>query len=222
MPPRGPRSRTPSPPPPVAGEGEGRGARTIGLIVAGGVVVLVVGVLLITQVFGGGDDAQQAASPSNSATPAQAPPEDGGPPPRGEVNVAVLNGTTVAGLADDIAAELAESGFRRGAVKTNSDQTLSATTVQFAEGSRESALEVAELLGIGEEALARLERNTRVTAGEEAAVIVIVGNDGVGNPAGAEGGATEGAGATDGTGGATEGTGGTGGATEGTGGAVTP
>ncbi|MCP9491642.1 MAG: LytR C-terminal domain-containing protein [Solirubrobacteraceae bacterium MAG38_C4-C5] len=221
VPPRGPRPKAP-PPPPVAGDGEGRGGRTIGLIVAGGLVALAVGVLLITQVFGG-DDAQQAASPSNSATPAQAPPEDEGPPPRGEVNVAVLNGTTINGLAETVADELEESGFQRGQTATNTaDQTLSSTTVQFAEGSRESALEVAEVLGLGEGAVEQLERNTRVATNEEAAVVVLVGNDGVGNPGGA-GGGTEGTGATDGTGGtggATDGTGGTGGATDGTGGAT--
>jgi hypothetical protein len=179
--------------------------------VAGVLAALVVGVLLITQVFGGGDDAQQAATPSNSATPLQASPGDEGPPPRGEVNVAVLNGTNVANLANDIAAELEESGFQRGAVATNPVQTLSATTVEFAEGSRESALEVAEVLGVGDEAVAPLERNTRVSAGEEASVVVVVGNDGVGDPAGAASGA-----------GGTEGTGGTGDATDGTGGAVSP
>ncbi len=203
MPARGPRPKTP-PPPPVAGDGGGHGARTIGLVVAGVLAALVVGVLLITQVFGGGDDAQQAATPSNSATPLQASPGDEGPPPRGEVNVAVLNGTTVSGLADDVAADLEESGFQRGAVKTNTaDQTLSTTTVEFAEGSRDSALEVAEVLGVGEESVEPLERNTRVAADEQAMVVVLVGNDGVGNPAGAESG-----GATEGTGGATDGTGG--------------
>jgi len=197
LPPRGPRSGMP-PPPPVAGDGQGRGARTTALIVAGGLAALVAGVLLITQIFGGGDDDRRAASPSNSATPAQAPPEREGPPPRGEVNVAVLNGTTVNGLAETIADELEESGFQRGETATNTaDQTLSATTVQFAQGSRESALEVAEVLGVGEEGVERLERNTRVTAGEEAAVVVLVGNDGVGNPAGA--GAPEGTGSADGT-----------------------
>lgn len=199
--PRGPRPRTP-PPPPVAGDGDGHGVRLVGLIVGGVLAALVVGALLITQVFGGADGAEQPAAPSNSATPAQAPPGEEGPPPRGEVNVAVLNGTTVAGLADTIAAELEDSGFERGEVATNvADQTLSETTVQFAEGSRESALEVAEVLGLGEEAVEPLERNTRVAAGEEAEVVVLVGNDGVGNPAGAESG---------------------GGGTEGTGGAVTP
>ena len=194
--PRGPRPRTP-PPPPVGGDGDGQGTRMIGLIIGGALAAVVVGVLLITQVFGGGDEAQQPAAPSNSAAPAQAPPGEEGPPPRGEVNVAVLNGTTVAGLAVTIAAELEQSGFQRGEVATNvADQTLTETTVQFAEGSRESALEVAEVLGLDEEAVEPLERNTRVAAGEEAAVVVLVGNDGVGNPAGAEsgGGGTEGTG----------------------------
>jgi hypothetical protein len=204
VPPRAPRPRTPPPPPPVAGNGAGGGfgGRMIALVVAGGLLALVVGVLLITQVFGGDDDAQQAAAPSNSTPPAQTPPEDEGPPPRGEVNVAVLNGTTVNGLAETVADEVAESGFQRGETATNSDQTLSATTIEFAEGTRESALEVAEVLGVDEEAVAPLERNTRVTAGEEAAVIVIVGNDGVGNPAGADGGGgtSEGTGTTEGTG----------------------
>ena len=199
--PRGPRHRIP-PPPPVAGDADGHGARMIGLVIGGALAALVVGVLLITQVFGGGDEPDQAAAPSNSATPAQAPPGEEGPPPRGEVNVAVLNGTTVAGLADTIAAELEQSGFQRGEVATNvADQTLSETTIQFTEGSRESALEVAEVLGLGEEAVEPLVRNTRVAAGEEADVVVLVGNDGVGNPAGAQSG---------------------GGGTEGTGGAVTP
>ncbi|HEV2770117.1 MAG TPA: LytR C-terminal domain-containing protein [Solirubrobacteraceae bacterium] len=145
---------------------------------AGVLLVLAVGVLVLTGTFsGGGQPPPGAAQPSNDVA-AQGGAAAEQPRPRGEVTVAVLNGTTSAGLAAGTAAEVARAGFRQGAVDDNDVQNLSATTIEYAQGYRASAREVAQVVGVGADAIAQLDRNTQVLAGEQANVVIIVGADG--------------------------------------------
>jgi len=144
----------------------------------GVLLVLAVGVLVLTGTFGGEPAPRQAAQPSNGDAPARGGGSDGQPRPRGEVTVAVLNGTTSAGLAAGTADEVAQAGFRQGTVDDNDVQNLSATTVEYAQGYGPSAREVAQVLGVGNDAVTQLDRNTQVLAGEQANVVVIVGGDG--------------------------------------------
>jgi len=176
-----PRGRRPGgqPPPPPTGESGRRLPPLAGVAVAAGVLlVLAVGVLVLTGTFsGGGSPPPQAAQPIAGAPPAQGGGEPEQPRPRGQVTVAVLNGTTSAGLAAGTADEVARAGFRPGAATDNDVQNLSASTVEYAEGYRASAREVAAVIGVGDDAINRLDRNTRVLAGPEANVVIVVGAD---------------------------------------------
>ncbi|MBJ7520570.1 MAG: LytR C-terminal domain-containing protein [Solirubrobacteraceae bacterium] len=173
------------------GEGGGRSTGKM-LGIAGGVVVgLLVIVLGVTQLTGGDD----TPAPSNTvgetvADPAAESGEETAESTRtstnasgsganepSAVNVAVLNGTTVAGLAASISQEIEQAGYVRGTVTNSPDQSRSATIVAFREGSRADALQVARQIGAGEDAVQPLDPSDAVTAGEEADVVVIVGAD---------------------------------------------
>jgi hypothetical protein len=130
-------------------------------------------VLLVTQVVGGDDPAPQPNTVQNPpGSGAQAP---GAPVSRGETTVAVLNGTTVPGLAAQIADQLERGGFRRGQVTNAADQQRAETTVAYASGSRRGAQEVARILEVPRVTAA--DANTQAIAGPDAEVIVTVGSD---------------------------------------------
>ena len=57
----------------------------------------------------------------------------------GNVTVAVLNGTTVPGLAAALRDELAAAGFKKGTIDVYSDQQLAASVVQYAPGRQAEA-----------------------------------------------------------------------------------
>jgi hypothetical protein len=89
----------------------------------------------------------------------------------------VLNGTTTTGLAARVADEVEEAGFDRGTVADATEQNRSATMVQYVEGAREQARDVAEVIGVGADAISQLDQGTRLLAGEGARVVVTVGAD---------------------------------------------
>lgn len=158
-------------------------------IVGGLIAVLLVGILVATQLLGGDDG---PAPPANTiaTTPADAAPDDSEDRPkettntsttpevsRGSITVAVLNGTLTTGLAKGASDKVAEAGYRIGKITNANDQSRTATTVQFAEGSRRAAEDVAELIGVPVSAVSALDPGTRVVAGEDAVVVVTVGAD---------------------------------------------
>lgn len=178
-PPRGPARR--------ADEGGGRSTGKVLGIVAGvvlGVVVVGFGAMQLL----GGDDAPAPSTTAPATTPEPAAGSgseestrtsttgSGGNSPS-SVNVAVLNGTTVTGLAAEIAQQVEQAGYIRGTVTNSPDQSRSATIVSFREGSRGDALKVAQQIGVGEDAVQPLDPSDAVTAGEDADVVVIVGAD---------------------------------------------
>jgi hypothetical protein len=149
--------------------------------VLGGLAIIAVAALLITQVFGGDDADTGPAKPNTVAATTQ---EDGGgtttpaaEPDRG-TQVAVLNGTTVTGLARAAADKLTSGGYKQvGPVTTDtSNQQRPATVVFFESSARREALDAAELLGLGRGALQPMDQNARVLGGG-APVVVIVGAD---------------------------------------------
>ena len=89
----------------------------------------------------------------------------------------MLNGTTVTGLARGAMNRILERGYREGIVVTNTDQTIQKTAVQYAQGNRRQALDVARIVGVGRDALQPIDQNTRVLGGADASVVVIVGAD---------------------------------------------
>jgi hypothetical protein len=137
--------------------------------------------------LGGEDKSPPAPRPNTVAPPAAAttPADDNGGGgsaastrvDRGQVTVAVLNGTTFTGLARSASDKLTRAGFKPGVVTNDTtNQTRSATAIFYAEDQRRAALEVARLIGIGRDAVQPLDRNTSTIAGD-ADVVVSVGAD---------------------------------------------
>jgi LytR cell envelope-related transcriptional attenuator len=91
----------------------------------------------------------------------------------GEVDVAVLNGTSVPGLAAKVGDDVRVNGFRLGAV-TNSRDQFDQTVVMYRPGQQRAARKVAHDLGV--EPLQPIDRQTEETAGD-ADVVVIAGAD---------------------------------------------
>ncbi len=166
--------------PPRAGGGgrtrtAGRPRRPLILALAGGVLALAaVGIVLATQ-LGGGDEPERAERPpSNRVVP---PATSGGDrQSRANTNVAVLNGTTVNGLARRVADRIESAGFTRGVVTNASDRNRSATIIAYVPAARREALEVARVIRVGSDAVAPLDRNTQLLA-PDARVVVTVGAD---------------------------------------------
>ncbi|MBJ7470743.1 MAG: LytR C-terminal domain-containing protein [Solirubrobacteraceae bacterium] len=154
-----------------------------------GVVALLAGIVIAGFVlFGGGGD-----EPVTSNTPEQTDGEggEGGgssdtteTTPRettvnpSSINVRVLNGTTVSGLAQRVTDRLKGDGFGTDRPDTlTSNQTVQNTTVSYREGQRASAIAVAEALGLTESAVQPLDADLSVAAGETAEVVVLTGTD---------------------------------------------
>jgi hypothetical protein len=91
----------------------------------------------------------------------------------GEVDVAVLNGTSVPGLAAKVGDDVRVNGFRLGAV-TNSRDQFDQTVVMYAPGQQRAARKVAHDLGV--KPLQPIDRQTEQTVGD-ADVVVIAGAD---------------------------------------------
>jgi hypothetical protein len=90
-----------------------------------------------------------------------------------EVDVAVLNGTSVPGLAAKVGDDVRVNGFRLGAV-TNSRDQFDQTVVMYARGQQRAARKVAHDLGV--KPLQPIDRQTEQAAGD-ADVVVIAGAD---------------------------------------------
>jgi hypothetical protein len=87
-----------------------------------------------------------------------------------EIEVAVLNGTAVPGLAASFGDQVEGKGFKLGAV-TNSSSSFAASVVMFKRGHKPEARKVAKLLQIGKLQLMSSEIES-VSAGADVAVIV--------------------------------------------------
>ncbi|MCD6726071.1 MAG: LytR C-terminal domain-containing protein [Solirubrobacteraceae bacterium] len=150
------------------------------IVAVAAVVIAAVAVLLITQVLGGSD--QAPPQKPNIVEPATTPDTGGQStttaPNRSGTQVAVLNGTTVTGLARAAADKLQAGGYRDiGPVTTDtSNQARGATVVFFEPGARREAQDVARLIGIDRTALQQMDQNARALGGN-APVVVIVGAD---------------------------------------------
>ena len=103
--------------------------------------------------------------------------EDGGRPGgtlvRAEVKVAVLNGTSISGLADDVGSQLERRGYKLGALTTTAPGVRK-TAVLFAPGRKAAARKVARDLQVDE--IDEADRASLQAAGN-ADVIVIAGED---------------------------------------------
>ena len=92
---------------------------------------------------------------------------------RSEVTVAVLNGTSVNGLAGRVGSDVESNGYQLGAVSSTTPGVEDSIAL-YARGERAAAEKVARDLGIGP--VQRLDRETARLAGD-ADVVVIAGED---------------------------------------------
>jgi hypothetical protein len=142
------------------------------------VVVVLVGLLVlggaaaygVTQLTGdGGDNSGKA-----QANMPNKPKRNGAAVKPGNVTVAVLNGTTVPGLAAALSDQIAAAGFKKGTINDFSDQQLAESVVQYAPGHQAEAKAVSRRVGISQ--LEPVTADSRALAGD-ATVIVIAGAD---------------------------------------------
>ena len=169
--------------PPRAGgsrRGSTGGMRWPVLAIAGALLVIVVGIVFITS---GGDDEAPQGDNAAQTEPEVLPPAQTEPAedrtPRGEVTVAVLNGTSVPGLARRVAEKIEGAGFDvPDDLVTNAvEQNRSATVVMYAEGARDEAREVARVIDVGTDALDVMDESARTVTQDRAMVVVTVGAD---------------------------------------------
>jgi len=92
----------------------------------------------------------------------------------GNVTVAVLNGTTVPGLAAALRDQIAAAGFKKDTINDFSDQQLAESVVQYAPGHQAEAKAVSRRVGISQRE--PVTADSRALAGD-ATVIVIAGAD---------------------------------------------
>ncbi|HEY6761027.1 MAG TPA: LytR C-terminal domain-containing protein [Baekduia sp.] len=154
-------------------------------------LVVVVGVLvvLLTGVLGGSDSGTQQpntiANPGASSTTKSASGASKkktsktatAAPAPGTYEVAVLNGTTVPGLARGVATRLQNTKFKIGTVTNAATQTRSATLVEFAPGHRAEADAVAKAIDVQSDSIQPLSAGSKTIAGDKATVVVTVGAD---------------------------------------------
>ena len=170
-------SRRPAPVRPAQGSGRRSGVTT-GLGVLAGILVLAGVGFGATQLLGTDED---PTTPPNQPAPSanETPGSDSGgdeasTTPRDELVVHVLNGTTISGLAADLADTLRNEGFAEPITGNNADQQRTESEVLYAEGRRGDARDVAEALDI--DTVAELDPTT-TTNSEGADIVVIVGAD---------------------------------------------
>ncbi|MDX6644051.1 MAG: hypothetical protein QOD76_2013, partial [Solirubrobacteraceae bacterium] len=155
------------------------GRRGAALIAVLALALVVGGVYLATSSGGGGGASKPVAAKPNAVGPAPAPAKkraSGAPVQRGQTTVAVLNGTTIPGLAAQVSDQLQKGGFKRGSVTNASDQQRSTTQVAYAPGYKRAGDDVASLLKL-RSAAAPMDAGTQAIAGPEAAIVVTVGTD---------------------------------------------
>jgi hypothetical protein len=141
----------------------GPNARQLVWIVAGVLALGLVVAFVSLQIAGSGDDAGSAPEPTV---------EEGGVVKR-DVEVAVLNGTAVAGLAAKVGDDVSTNGYELGAV-TNSQTPAEETFVMFERGHEEEAQAVANDLGLKD--VSPIDSEAASLA-DGADVVVVAGED---------------------------------------------
>jgi hypothetical protein len=155
----------------------GRSRRPL-LFAAGALVALALAAFAVLQLTGG-DDGGTNDEPAGLATPTQdggdgAADGGGSPIDPASVTVAVLNGTTVPGLAAQIGDKVAGEGFQLGTVTNNFDQERAESVVLYTDGSEREAADVARRLDIAQRE--PIDPDSQSLAGD-ASVVVVAGAD---------------------------------------------
>jgi len=155
------------------------GRRRILLVVAAMVAIAVVafGALQVTgdDDSGGGDDAGLSAGGSGGGSGDDSGGGSDAPPiVPADVTVAVLNGTTVPGLAATIGDKIVGEGFQLGTVTNNFDQERAESVVLYAPGAEREGADVARRLDIPQREA--IDAESQALAGD-ATVVVVAGAD---------------------------------------------
>ena len=160
--------------------------RYLVLLIAGILIVGGASAFAVDQITG---DSEDTGTPSgNSSAPAadqgggQADDEEGGEQKKrpaivpANVTVAVLNGTTVSGLAQQVSEEVASHGFDVGTVANSADQAQqrAESVVLFSPGHKREAEAVSRRLSINQRQA--IDPASQELAGD-ATVVVIAGAD---------------------------------------------
>jgi hypothetical protein len=157
--------------------------RYLVLVVAGLLIVGGAGVFLLDQVSSSDNGSPtSSASPGSGSGDANQGTDNGGSANNkqavvpGNVTVAVLNGTTVPGLAKQVGDQVESHGFRLGTVANTADQEQqrAESVVLFAPGHVREARAVNKRLGIGQRE--PIDSASQDLAGD-ATVVVIAGAD---------------------------------------------
>ncbi len=174
-----------------ADEDEGRGLSVgrIALFVGGGIATVLVAVVLMITLSGSestppkpNDFGDTPAGKSQAGTGTTAGAASGAATStlssaaRRATKVAVLNGTTRAGLARTFGDRIEKARFTLGVVTNNVDQAVPATIVSYTAGNRPAALAVAKSIRVDSGSVQEADANT-TTAAADADVVVIVGSD---------------------------------------------
>ena len=151
--------------------------RYLAVVAAGVIVIGGGGAFAISQL--GGDDGADVTPAAQPGEGEQASGEgDGGGRPAAvdpsTVTVSVLNGTTIGGLAADVADEMAAEGFLVGNVDNALDQAKAESVVLYAEGARREAQAVQRVLDIPQAEPVDPDSQQR---GGNASVVVVLGAD---------------------------------------------
>jgi hypothetical protein len=141
----------------------------VGLVAVGGVATCGV-----SQLVGGDGGDQSGKTQANDNGLSRNPKRSGVALKPGTVTVAVLNGTTVNGLAATLRDQIAAAGFNRGTINVFSDQQLADSVVEYVPGHLAEAKAVGRIVGISRHE--PVTANSRALAGD-ATVIVIAGAD---------------------------------------------
>ena len=165
--------RDPAPPRRAAAGGRPRRAAYIAVAA----VLVIILVVVIVAATSGGDSKSKAPNKITPTQSAGASKQKGAasPVPRGDVKVAVLNGTTQAGLAGQVGDQIAASGFQEGDVTNANDQQAPKTVVYYASGQRRAGQEVAGVVKAS--SVQPIDPDTQALAGSDAKVVVLVGAD---------------------------------------------
>jgi hypothetical protein len=157
----------------------GGSSKLVPALVGAAALVLVVVALFATGVIGGGED----SPPAPNTTSSSSSPEGGTSeqPAEGQLTpastkVAVLNGTTIPGLASREKDTLTDAGYGAIATGNNTDQQRADSSVLYGtrDGARQQARSISRALDISD--VRRADADT-IQLGEDADVVVILGQD---------------------------------------------
>jgi len=184
-------------PEPLSSGDDDEGGITRGRIAAyaGGAVAAVALAIVLVLVLTGGDETQPPNDFGNTPTQAADAPASGAAgagsgagsgsgssasggltaAKRRATQVAVLNGTTQAGLGRNVGDKIEKERFTIATVGTNSDQQIPATIISYTAGNETAAKAVAKIVGVGTSSVQPADVNATVAA--DADVVVTVGLD---------------------------------------------